>query len=214
MSRVWLLLFLLALPCTAISQTQSDFYLSDIEEKTFEPILGTTYILINDVRESGILTGCEVEHSSIVRDAVYRAGSFSRIYGSITLFYSRGKQPYLAYKVFGADITLDASEKILQQKFVINYSYPNTLKNAFVGGEGTTFQCGEGAFCSGFWGNNLTELIRSILRNEISINYNREDGGRDVSTSLNLEKDDKSQDHILRFTQCLHGLSKRFEAQD
>jgi len=169
----------------------------------------------SEYKSEGKINGCGFEYSLISRDYTYNQGKLTLIIGSINTFYVREKDLNVSIKVLGKNMSVYLGQPPVFENYLINYAYIGSSNFSSAGKETSGFRCEDGGYCAIYSGLKIFEdTYSSIMNNDFYVAYNRRQGGLDVQVDLSPDDLKGSSNQLLRFSNCLVELMKRYEKQD
>ena len=187
--------------------------IAEILEQSFDRLAGTNSVSFTPVFSGGILMGCTLEYSAIVRDWGYRQGAFSRVEGSFG-FLSSGAVVAPVLKVVVNDI--DMASLSMQPAAPASAS----IVSGFDTNAGSSIDASEsdtpGSIFIVFASDPPTSMFLDALVNEkIQLRFARREGGLDVPIDLDLTvaviSADGTRSHsdeaVKTMSECLNRLA-------
>lgn len=162
--------------------------------------------------ERGKAHTCGIEYRMVVTDHAYKQGGSVALNGSISLMYSKGREPVVTLKLRSFDVELrDANVQLIA--FAPEYAYFSMGGASSAGKERIKFTCEGGGFCAGYTDIPILEAaIGTMYGQPFKVAFSRIGGKTDVVAevapfALNEEGSKELSD-------CLDTVLKRIEVQD
>ena len=157
---------------------------------------------------------CGVDMTTVFNDHTYRKGALSGVRSVLSWYENRGNLGILL-KVSGIDFDGSTPPK----------PYPFKIANAFLAVNGVALPATSSAcedqfsFCGGYWLPVSAALSLALSEGTISVGFNRQEGGLDVSLPLKslpeITEFERYRDpNFKTFNQCMVALSERVKAHN